>query len=93
MKIKCEYCGSMIDDNNEKCPNCGATNINIKRTANFTPQTIKQLKEWYNAHNLPSEEITRFFIGKNYTKPCAFGIYKEGDEFIKYIKIKIQDKE
>ena len=33
---------------------------------------------------MPSAETTRFFIGVNYTNPKAFGIYKEGNEFIVY---------
>ncbi len=40
------------------------------------PTTIEELKHWYEMHHLPPEEVTRFFIGKNYTGPKAFGIYK-----------------
>lgn len=40
------------------------------------PITIEELKLWYEWHNLPPEEVTRFFIGKNITEPKAFGIYK-----------------
>lgn len=45
------------------------------------PTTIEELKLWYEWHNLPPEEVTRFFIGKNIEEPKAFGIYKneEGD--------------
>lgn len=77
MRIKCEYCGSFIDDTFEKCPNCGATNEHLKRNANQVPETIEQLKTWYIEHNLPDENTTRFFIGKNYTGARAFGIYKD----------------
>lgn len=86
MKIKCEYCGSFISDSDEKCTSCGATNNNLKRNANNVPETIEQLKQWYVEHNLPDENITRFFIGKNYTEPKAFGIYKDEDtqNFIVY---------
>ncbi len=84
MEIKCEYCGSFIEDSLEKCPNCGATNENIKRMVNSTPKTIEELKAWYTARNLPPYETTRFFIGINYTKPRAFGIYEENGEFIVY---------
>lgn len=84
MKVKCEYCGSMISDTADKCPNCGATNENVMRTANKTPKTIAELEAWYRAHNLPSYETTRFFIGINYEKPKAFGIYQDGDEFVVY---------
>lgn len=84
MQIKCEYCGTMIDDHEDKCPNCGAVNVNVKRVADSTPKTIEELSEWYKARNLPSYETTRFFIGINYTEPRAFGIYEENGEFIVY---------
>ncbi|MGN1330722.1 MAG: zinc ribbon domain-containing protein, partial [Clostridia bacterium] len=77
MKIKCSYCRAYIDDTDVTCPYCGAFNEQLKRTANGVPQTISELQEWYKAHNLPKPEVTRFFIGENYEKPKAFGIYKE----------------
>lgn len=84
MRVKCNYCGSMIEDTADKCPNCGATNDNLKRTANKTPKTIEELKQWYVDHNLPPEETTRFFIGKDYKFARAFGIYRDGDQVIVY---------
>lgn len=77
MKIKCDYCGSYINDTDEKCENCGAVNNHLQRNANKAPKTIQELKDWYIAHNLPDENTTRFFIGKDYKKPKAFGIYKD----------------
>lgn len=44
---------------------------------NEAPKTIEELKQWYVDHKLPDENITRFFIGKNYTEKRAFGIYKD----------------
>lgn len=84
MQVKCEYCGALIPDNLEKCPNCGAVNTNMQRSAIGIPQTIDELLQWYNEQNLPSFEQTRFFIGTNYTGARAFGIYQEGTEFIVY---------
>lgn len=43
------------------------------------PATIEELKQWYEAMELPPEETTRFFIGKNITEPRAFGIYQAED--------------
>lgn len=84
MQVKCEYCRQMIDAGVEKCPHCGAT-ISANRVANKQPQTIEELQEWYKAHNLPPEEVTRFFIGKDYKEPKAFGIYKDiNGEFVVY---------
>lgn len=77
MKIKCDYCSSYINDTDEKCENCGAVNSHLQRNANKVPKTIQELKDWYIAHNLPDETITRFFIGKDYKEPKAFGIYKD----------------
>ena len=85
MKIKCEYCGNFIDDTLEKCEFCGAANSNIRRTGNQVPTTIQELKQWYIDHNLPDENITRFFIGKDYSGPKAYGIYKQADgDFVVY---------
>ncbi|MBR2289705.1 MAG: hypothetical protein IJ867_03665 [Clostridia bacterium] len=49
----------------------------VNDESNKTPQTIEELKQWYKDRNLPDENITRFFIGKNYTKAKAFGIYQD----------------
>ena len=77
MKIKCEYCGNYISDTDEKCPNCMAPNEHLKRVGNEVPTTIEELQIWYKEHNLPPEETTRFFIGKDIKEPRAFGVYKE----------------
>ena len=77
MKIKCEYCDNYIDESDEKCPNCGAPNKDFKRAAIGVPTTIEELKQWYKDHNLPSSNVTRFFIGEDYKEPKAFGIYKD----------------
>ena len=67
----------MMDENN---------NNNTQKTNIKTPKTIEELKQWYKEKNLPDENTTRFFIGKNYKKPRAFGIYQEEDtgNFIVY---------
>lgn len=84
MKVKCEYCGSMIDDQSAYCPNCGSPNKNIRRTHDKTPKTIEELQQWYQDRNLPPYETTRFFIGENYQGKRAFGIYRDGDEVVVY---------
>jgi hypothetical protein len=85
MQIKCDFCGAMIDETSERCPNCGAPLSGVNRTAKKQPKTIEELQEWYIAHHLPPEEVTRFFIGKNITEPRAFGIYKDGNgDFVVY---------
>lgn len=85
MQIKCNYCGALIDETSETCPKCGAPLSGSHRTAKEQPKTIAELQEWYTAHHLPPEEITRFFIGKNITEPKAFGIYRDGNgDFVVY---------
>ena len=50
------------------------------------PRTIEELKQWYIDRNLPSESVTRFFIGTNYKGAKAFGIYKDEmtDKYVVY---------
>ena len=90
MKIKCEYCNNYIDESEEKCPSCGAPNKDFKRAAIGVPTTIEELKQWYSEHNLPSSDVTRFFIGEDYKEPRAFGIYKD-DNTGKFIVYKNKD--
>ena len=85
MKIKCDYCGQMIDEGLDRCPNCGASISAVNRMASSEPKTIEELKQWYVAHKLPPEETTRFFIGKDIKEPKAFGIYKNSKgDFVVY---------
>jgi len=83
-KVRCEYCGYYIDDSQEVCPTCGAANKDHKRSVGETPQTIAELQSWYRARNLPPEEVTRFFIGKDTHAPRAFGIYEADGVFVVY---------
>lgn len=84
MQVKCEYCGSYIKESDEFCSQCGAVNASYKRSSDGTPRTIEELKAWYREKNLPPEETTRFFIGKNYKGARAFGIYEEDGEYTVY---------
>lgn len=84
MKQVCDYCGGYISDLDENCPHCGAANAQYKRSGDGTPKTIEELKKWYTDHNLPPEDVTRFFIGKDYKNPKAFGIYEDQGRFIVY---------
>ena len=85
MQVKCDFCGSMIDEKSERCPCCGAPLSGANRTSKEQPKTIEELRAWYIAHHLPPEEVTRFFIGKNITEPKAFGIYRDSNgDFVVY---------
>ena len=83
---KCQYCGATIKSSDQNCPNCGAPNPNyIADTERqiFLPKTIEELKEYCAERGMPLLRM-RFFIGEDYKKPKAFGIYKDGDEFVVY---------
>lgn len=77
MKVRCDFCGSMYEDTLNNCPNCGATNTQVRRSTPDQPTTIEDLKAWYESKGLPPYETTRFFIGIDYPGPRAFGIYKD----------------
>lgn len=76
MNVKCEYCGAIISENDEKCYRCGTVNQYWQRK-NKKPHTIEELKDWCMYQNLPNETITRFFIGVDYKFPEAYGIYRD----------------
>ena len=84
MKIRCQYCNAYIDDTNTICPTCGAPNPGVVRTVSTQPLTIEQLQSWYAEHHLPPYEVTRFFIGVDCREARAFGIYREGSNFVVY---------
>ena len=78
MKTFCDYCGSVIEDTVDKCPNCGAVNQHVMRSGNQVPKTIEELKAFAAEQGIPLEKM-RFFIGIDYKEPRAFGIYKEAN--------------
>ena len=85
MKIKCDYCGTIYEDTESRCPACGGTTSFSHNEADNAPRSIEELKDWYRAHNLPPEEVTRFFIGKDIEEARAFGIYQDdAGEFVVY---------
>lgn len=51
MQQICEYCDSIIKDTDESCPNCGAPNHHVVRTAAGVPKTIEELRAYAAAHN------------------------------------------
>lgn len=83
---KCEYCGSTITSDERTCPNCGATNpLFVADTPKviLTPHTIDELKEYCAERGMPLLRM-RFFIGEDFKEPKAFGIYRDGNEFVVY---------
>ena len=83
MEIKCEYCDNLIQDTVNVCPYCGAPNNNMSRAANKIPKTIAELKAFCAEHRIDTARM-HFHIGENYKAPKAFGIYKDGENYIVY---------
>ena len=83
---QCKYCGSVVSSADKFCPNCGAPNegfvVNTEKQV-FMPKTIEELKEYCAERGMPLLKM-RFFIGEDYRKPKAFGIYRDGGDFIVY---------
>lgn len=85
MEVKCQHCGSTVDEKSQTCPICGTQLPRANKAPSEWPKTIEELMAWYTDHHLPPEDVTRFFIGKNITEPRAFGIYKnEVGEIVVY---------
>jgi len=84
MKITCEYCNALFDDNSKFCPMCGAANKSIRLSTTNEPITIDELRTWYTERNLPPYDVTRFYIGYNYNNVKSFGIYKQDKNFYVY---------
>ncbi|MBR5420732.1 MAG: hypothetical protein IK115_06245 [Lachnospiraceae bacterium] len=83
MDVKCGYCDSFFDDTLEKCPNCGATNENIRRISDGIPKTIAELQQYCVDHKVPVQQM-HFHIGEDYKGAKAYGIYREGEKVIVY---------
>ena len=47
------------------------------------PATIEQLRAFCDYHGMPLRQM-RFFVGEDFREARAFGIYRDGDEFIVY---------
>ena len=83
---RCQYCDSTISSSEPRCPNCGAQNPNYVAETSptvFLPQTLEELKTYCAQHGMPLLRM-RFFIGEDYREPRAFGIYRDGDDFVVY---------
>lgn len=82
MNHKCSDCGRFYEETDAKCPFCGASNSRAPQED--MPQTIEELKAFCLSKGMPLDQM-RFFIGEDYKKPRAFGIYRdENDRFIVY---------
>ena len=82
----CRYCGASLTAADIRCPHCGAPNpgyVSRGPGAPLRPRTMEELTAYCAARKLPLDRL-RFFIGEDYREPRAFGIYREGTDFVVY---------
>ena len=83
---KCPFCGADVSSDQKKCPRCGATNelyVVHAPAVNFGPQTIGELLSFCKKQGMPLQRM-RFFIDEDYLEPKAFGICRQGENFVVY---------
>ncbi len=70
-------------------PNPQVTELNSQTTelipenANQSPRTIEELRKYCLDKGMPLSKM-RFFIGTDFREPRAFGIFRDGENFIVY---------
>ena len=83
---KCPFCGATVTSDQKNCPDCGGANPHyVADSAQriMHPKTIEELKEYCAERGMPLLRM-RFFIGEDYREPKAFGIFKQGNDFVVY---------
>ena len=82
----CPHCGGALRSDQKSCPNCGAKNTGFVADGKHTiykPKTVEELKEYCAERGMPLKRM-RFFIDEDYRAPKAFGIYRDGQDFVVY---------
>ena len=82
----CAYCGAPVSSASLKCPHCGAANPLYAapvRSQPMQPRTVAELQEYCEGKGLPLAKL-RYFIDQDYRQPRAFGIYRDGADFVVY---------
>ena len=88
-ELHCPYCDTALSPEQPLCPACSAPNPGYDPASGQAaapagrPRTIEELQAFCAAKGMPLEKM-RFFVGTDERSPRAFGIYREGDEFIVY---------
>lgn len=83
----CPYCGGTVRSDEANCPHCGTGNDfyypETEAASSQRPGTIAELQDYCTQRGLPLQRM-RFFIGEDYRLPKAFGIYRDGANFVVY---------
>lgn len=83
---KCPRCGEPLDPGAAFCPHCGVPNdafITELPPDGQPPRTIEELRAWCLSKGMPLRQM-RVFIGEDFDRPMAFGIYRDGTNVIVY---------
>ena len=78
----CPQCGAPLSDGGSAAP-AGIVPDQAQAWTGGVPETIEQLRAFCDANGMPLEKM-RFFVGVNIRQPRAFGIYRDGDNFVVY---------
>lgn len=77
---KCPYCGADVRSDEKNCPGCGAPNelyvTEAPAADSLRPKTMEELLDFAAERHMPLERM-RFFVGKDYREPKAFGVYRD----------------
>lgn len=91
----CDKCGASLAPGSLYCASCGARVPQSASSAAAvqaapeesrrvkTPETIDELLAFCRRHELPLAKM-RFFIGLDYPGAKAYGIYRDGNDFVVY---------
>ena len=85
---KCPYCGADVRSDEKNCPGCGAPNelcvTEAPAADSLRPKTMEELLDFAAERHMPLERM-RFFVGKDYREPKAFGVYRDaGGNYVVY---------
>ena len=94
MSEKCPYCDTKLRPDQERCPGCGARNESYRADSTpaenaeagqriVRPLTIEQLKQYCAERKMPLSRM-RFYIDQDFQSPKAFGIFRDGKDFVVY---------
>lgn len=83
MKIRCNYCGAFMEATDKVCANCAGSNDDKVSVGGNKVNTLEGLKAYCTRRKVPLKGM-HIHLDEDYREPKAYGIYKDGDNFIVY---------